>query len=72
MKDAQTFWDMYSQYIDDDIDSLQQVAGRNIITKTDFFKAFEEYAAPLPYSALRAVHLQAGREIYRLFLLVDC
>lgn len=45
MKDAQTFWDMYSQYIDDDIDSLQQVAGRNIITKTDFFKAFEEYAA---------------------------
>jgi hypothetical protein len=43
LKTAEDLWDENSMYIDDDIDSLQQVAGSSVINRTQFLKAFEEF-----------------------------
>lgn len=43
LKTAEDLWDENSMYIDDDIDSLQQIAGSSAMSRTQFLKAFEEY-----------------------------
>lgn len=43
LKTAEDLWDENSMYIDDDIDSLQQVAGSSVINRTQFLKAFQEF-----------------------------
>jgi len=40
---AEEMWDEYSQYIDDDSDSFQRVAGTSVITKKDFEKACQTH-----------------------------
>lgn len=40
---AEEIWDEYSQYIDDNSDSFQNVAGTSVITRNDFLKAMEAY-----------------------------
>lgn len=39
------FWDEFSDYIDDDIDSLSTIVGRSVITKAEFEEAMTAYAA---------------------------
>ncbi len=43
LKTAEDLWDENSMYIDDGIDSLQQVAGSSVINRAQFLKAFEEF-----------------------------
>jgi len=41
-------WDEYSEYIDDDLDSLQMVAGRSVIKKESFEKMIAKLTASTP------------------------
>jgi hypothetical protein len=34
-------WDKYSEYIDDDIDSLQRIAGQSVVTRNSFIKSIQ-------------------------------
>lgn len=43
VKDPQEIWDDFSQHIDDDIDSLQTVAGSDVMTKRDFDNLCKKY-----------------------------
>ena len=44
---AEELWDSFSEYINDDLDSLQYVAGKNVIFRSQFLKALVQKDAEL-------------------------
>jgi len=44
---AEELWDSFSEYINDDLDSLQYVAGKNVIFRAQFLKALVQKDAEL-------------------------
>lgn len=77
LKTADDLWDENSIYIDDDIDSLQGVAGSSVIKQKEFLKAIEEirsqdidtYVTELmnqnPVKFIQYALVVIGREIYQ-------
>lgn len=40
---AEELFDKYSQYVDDNLDALQGIAGANVVRRSDFIKAIKEF-----------------------------
>lgn len=50
LADADELWDEFSEHIDDDIFSLETVAGSTVMRKNDFYKMMEKIGLRTPPS----------------------
>ena len=50
---ADELFDRYSEYVGDDIDSLQQVAGLSVMKREDFQRLYDDHFNFIPISSKR-------------------